>query len=111
MTPCQRRCVCHLQTTASTGAAHSWLLHGATHAGSVAWCAVSAISLTRVVHMLPETACVLDSSMSNLNQNKTSSFSENIFMSVCRVKIDYRPVHMKPLDSEMDFVPPKPRVY
>lgn len=30
---------------------------------------------------------------------------------VCRVKIDYRPVHMKPLDDEMDFVPPKPRVY
>lgn len=29
----------------------------------------------------------------------------------CRVKIDYRPVHMKPLDDEMDFVPPKPRVY
>lgn len=28
-----------------------------------------------------------------------------------RVKIDYRPVHMKPLDDEMDFVPPKPRVY
>jgi hypothetical protein len=28
-----------------------------------------------------------------------------------RVKIDYRPVHMKPLDEEMEFVPPKPRVY
>lgn len=29
----------------------------------------------------------------------------------CRVKIDYRPVHMKPLDNEMEYVPPKPRVY
>lgn len=28
-----------------------------------------------------------------------------------RVKIDYRPVHMKPLDEEMEYVPPKPRVY
>ena len=28
-----------------------------------------------------------------------------------RVKIDYRPVHMQPLDDEMPFVPPKPRVY
>lgn len=27
-----------------------------------------------------------------------------------KVKIDYRPVHMKPL-GDMDFVPPKPRVY
>lgn len=28
-----------------------------------------------------------------------------------RVKIDYRPVHMQPLDDEMPFVPPRPRVY
>lgn len=28
-----------------------------------------------------------------------------------RVKIDYRPVHMQPLDDEMPHVPPKPRVY
>eukprot|EP00892_Ulva_mutabilis_P009627 jgi/Ulvmu1/7036/UM033_0095.1 len=28
-----------------------------------------------------------------------------------RPKIDYRPVHMNPLDSEMEQVPPKPRVY
>lgn len=27
-----------------------------------------------------------------------------------KVRIDYRPVHMKPL-GDMDFVPPKPRVY
>lgn len=28
-----------------------------------------------------------------------------------RVRIDYRPVHMQPLDSEMEHVPPKARVY
>lgn len=28
-----------------------------------------------------------------------------------RVTIDYRPVHMKPLDNEMEYIPPKPRVY
>lgn len=28
-----------------------------------------------------------------------------------RVKIDYRPVHMQPIDDEMPYVPPKPRVY
>jgi succinate dehydrogenase (ubiquinone) flavoprotein subunit len=28
-----------------------------------------------------------------------------------RVKIDYRPVHLQPLDDEMPHVPPKPRVY
>eukprot|EP00775_Hariotina_reticulata_P006822 gene6822-7039_t len=28
-----------------------------------------------------------------------------------RVKIDYRPVHMQPLDSEMEHIPPKARVY
>lgn len=28
-----------------------------------------------------------------------------------RVKIDYRPVHLQPLDKEMPHVPPKPRVY
>jgi succinate dehydrogenase (ubiquinone) flavoprotein subunit len=28
-----------------------------------------------------------------------------------RPVIDYRPVHMKPLDNEMDHVPPKARVY
>lgn len=28
-----------------------------------------------------------------------------------RVKIDYRPVHLQPLDDEMEHVPPKPRVY
>ena len=28
-----------------------------------------------------------------------------------RVRIDYRPVHMQPLDDEMPHVPPKPRVY
>lgn len=27
------------------------------------------------------------------------------------VKIGYRPVHMKPLDDEMPYIPPKPRVY
>lgn len=27
------------------------------------------------------------------------------------LKIDYRPVHMQPLDSEMEHVPPKARVY
>lgn len=28
-----------------------------------------------------------------------------------RVNIDYRPVHMQPLDKDMDHVPPKARVY
>lgn len=28
-----------------------------------------------------------------------------------QVSIDYRPVHMQPLDSEMEQVPPKARVY
>ncbi|KAI8101861.1 hypothetical protein M9434_006925 [Picochlorum sp. BPE23] len=28
-----------------------------------------------------------------------------------RVTIDYRPVHMQPMDDEMPYVPPKPRVY
>lgn len=28
-----------------------------------------------------------------------------------KVDIDYRPVHLQPLDSEMEFVPPKARVY
>lgn len=28
-----------------------------------------------------------------------------------KVHIDYRPVHMQPLDSEMEYVPPKARVY
>jgi len=28
-----------------------------------------------------------------------------------KVKIDYRPVHLQPLDSEMEHVPPKARVY
>ncbi|GBF94669.1 succinate dehydrogenase flavo subunit mitochondrial [Raphidocelis subcapitata] len=28
-----------------------------------------------------------------------------------KVRIDYRPVHMQPLDSEMDHIPPKARVY
>ncbi|KIY99982.1 succinate dehydrogenase (ubiquinone) flavoprotein subunit [Monoraphidium neglectum] len=28
-----------------------------------------------------------------------------------KVRIDYRPVHMQPLDSEMEHVPPKARVY
>jgi succinate dehydrogenase / fumarate reductase flavoprotein subunit len=28
-----------------------------------------------------------------------------------QVAIDYRPVHMQPLDAEMDHVPPKARVY
>ncbi len=28
-----------------------------------------------------------------------------------KVGIDYRPVHMQPLDSEMQHVPPKARVY
>lgn len=28
-----------------------------------------------------------------------------------RVKIGYRPVHMQPLDSEMEHIPPKARVY
>ena len=27
------------------------------------------------------------------------------------LQIGYRPVHMNPLDDEMDFVPPKARVY
>lgn len=27
------------------------------------------------------------------------------------VRIDYRPVHMRPLDAEMEHVPPKARVY
>ena len=27
------------------------------------------------------------------------------------IKIDYRPVHMQPLDKEMEHVPPKARVY
>lgn len=32
-------------------------------------------------------------------------------MGTNRPKIEYRPVHMQPLDSEMDHVPPKARVY
>jgi hypothetical protein len=28
-----------------------------------------------------------------------------------QVRIDYRPVHMQPLDSDMEHVPPKARVY
>ncbi len=28
-----------------------------------------------------------------------------------KVKIDYRPVHLQPLDNEMEHIPPKPRVY
>ena len=28
-----------------------------------------------------------------------------------KVKIDYRPVHMEPLDSEMEYIPPKVRSY
>jgi succinate dehydrogenase/fumarate reductase flavoprotein subunit len=28
-----------------------------------------------------------------------------------KVTIGYRPVHLQPLDDEMEFVPPKPRVY
>lgn len=28
-----------------------------------------------------------------------------------KVKVDYRPVHMQPLDNEMEHIPPKPRVY
>lgn len=28
-----------------------------------------------------------------------------------KTKIDYRPVHMQPLDAEMDHIPPKARVY
>jgi succinate dehydrogenase (ubiquinone) flavoprotein subunit len=28
-----------------------------------------------------------------------------------KVRIDYRPVHSQPLDSEMEYVPPKARVY
>jgi len=28
-----------------------------------------------------------------------------------KVRIDYRPVHMQPLDKEMDHIPPKARVY
>ncbi|GAB4819063.1 hypothetical protein N2152v2_006109 [Parachlorella kessleri] len=28
-----------------------------------------------------------------------------------KVSIDYRPVHMQPLDNEMEHIPPKPRVY
>jgi succinate dehydrogenase (ubiquinone) flavoprotein subunit len=28
-----------------------------------------------------------------------------------KVKIDYRPVHLQPLDDEMEHIPPKPRVY
>jgi succinate dehydrogenase (ubiquinone) flavoprotein subunit len=28
-----------------------------------------------------------------------------------KVRIDYRPVHLQPLDSEMEHVPPKARVY
>lgn len=28
-----------------------------------------------------------------------------------KVSIDYRPVHMKPLDDDMPYIPPKPRVY
>ena len=28
-----------------------------------------------------------------------------------KVTIDYRPVHSQPLDSEMEHVPPKARVY
>eukprot|EP00898_Chlorokybus_atmophyticus_P004621 jgi/Chlat1/515/Chrsp103S00990 len=28
-----------------------------------------------------------------------------------KVSLDYRPVHMQPLDEEMEFVPPKARVY
>jgi succinate dehydrogenase/fumarate reductase flavoprotein subunit len=28
-----------------------------------------------------------------------------------QVKIEYRPVHMQPLDSEMEHIPPKARVY
>lgn len=28
-----------------------------------------------------------------------------------KVAIDYRPVHMQPLDNEMAHVPPKARVY
>ena len=28
-----------------------------------------------------------------------------------QVRIDYRPVHLQPLDNEMEHIPPKPRVY
>lgn len=28
-----------------------------------------------------------------------------------KIKMDYRPVHLKPLDSEMPYVEPKARVY
>lgn len=28
-----------------------------------------------------------------------------------RVTLDYRPVHLQPLDNEMEHIPPKPRVY
>lgn len=28
-----------------------------------------------------------------------------------KVNIDYRPVHLQPLDNEMEHIPPKPRVY
>ena len=27
------------------------------------------------------------------------------------VRIDYRPVHLKPLSDDVETVPPKPRVY
>ena len=28
-----------------------------------------------------------------------------------KVRIDYRPVHMQPLDDQMEYIPPKARTY
>ena len=33
------------------------------------------------------------------------------FTSRLQVKIDYRPVHLQPLTSDMEHIPPKARVY
>lgn len=35
----------------------------------------------------------------------------NVLYVQTKVKIDYRPVHMQPLDKEMEHIPPKVRSY
>ena len=37
--------------------------------------------------------------------------SDELVLVQDKVKIDYRPVHMEPLDSEMEYIPPKARTY
>lgn len=37
--------------------------------------------------------------------------AKNQFAMQDKVKIDYRPVHMEPLDKEMEHIPPKVRSY